>query len=550
MTDQGVPEGVIQSPCLQMDGQGFKQLVRAALSWLQHHQAAINALNVYPLPDGDTGTNMVLTMQSAWSEIEALQDQNVGRVARQMAHGALMGARGNSGVILSQIWRGLARGLDEMEVCRSHELVTACQEAVATAYRGVVKPVEGTILTVSRAVADAAKQAAANEDMVYILEHMVFAAHEAVVLTPSLLPVLKEAGVVDAGGQGLFVILEGMLRFLRGEPTAVEAALGETLDLVSAKPDVHEGQYGYDVQFLIVGDSLDVDDIRQQIIDMGDSALVVGDPTIVKVHVHVTDPGQPMSFAAPLGSLRDVVVEDMQAQYQEFVAEQRIATQTAQIDAPIAVVAVAAGEGLKLVFESLGAAAVIEGGQTMNPSTKDILQAIESIPCDQVILLPNNDNIILTAEQATALSEKTVAVVPTATIPQGIAALLALNAQADMETNLETMKAAMAEIQTGEVTTATRSARLNGLEIEEGQVIGLHNGELTVADTTVEEVVQRLLRHMQTDEAEIITLYYGDSVTEDEAAKLADAVRSEWPDQEVEVVGGGQPNYHYILSVE
>lgn len=536
-------------PCLSLDGQDFKQLTKVALAWLQQHQAAINALNVYPVPDGDTGTNMVLTMQSAWQEIEGTTERNIGRVARQMAQGALMGARGNSGVILSQIWRGFARSLDEKPICRAADLVAACREATATAYKGVVKPVEGTILTVTRMVTDAAARAASmTDDLEQILEQMVHAAREAVLLTPSLLPVLREAGVVDAGGQGLAIILEGMLRYVRGEPVTEGVEVQAAGALVGVEAQFGAGGYGYDVQFLLVGQDLDVDAIRQAITEMGDCPLVVGDPTLVKVHVHVTDPGAPLSYAVKLGSLRDVVVEDMQAQYREFVAAQGAPAAPTPVE--IGVVAVAAGEGLARVFQSLGAHVVIEGGQTMNPSTKDLLEAIESVPSDQVIVLPNNSNIILAAEQARSLTQKQVAVVPSRTIPQGISALLALNAQASLEDNVVAMTRALDDVQTGEVTTATRSAKINGVEVAEGQIIGLLDGELRVADHTVEDVVQALLREMNAEAHEIITLYYGESVTEEEANALAERIRAQWPDQEVELIAGGQRFYHYIMSVE
>jgi hypothetical protein len=540
------------SPRLVTDGQGFKRLVEAALAWLRHHQTAINVLNVYPVPDGDTGTNMVLTMQSAWAEIQDSPECNVGRIAHQMAHGALMGARGNSGVILSQIWRGFARSMDEKEVYRAQDLAAACREAAATAYKGVVKPVEGTILTVARAVADAATRAAKEtEDLVRVLEHMVFAAHEAVMLTPSLLPVLKEAGVVDAGGQGLFVILEGMLRFMRGEPIGGDVKLVESVDLMATELEPSEAEYGYDVQFLIVGQELDVNVIRQKIMEMGECPLVVGDPVTVKVHVHVPDPGVPVSFGASLGSLRDVVVEDMQAQYQDFIVEQEAEPSTSpQPSQEIGVVAVTLGHGLARVFQSLGVGAVVQGGQTMNPSTQDLLEAMESLPSERVILLPNNSNVILAAEQARELSEKPVAVIPSRSIPQGITALLAINYQADFDANVAAMTSAMEEVEAGEVTTATRSATINGIEVTEGQIIGLHDGELKVTGATVEGVVRALLREMDQTQGEIITLYYGDTVSEDEAHALADILTRDWPDQEIEVVAGGQPHYHYILSVE
>ncbi len=552
MADEKASTATSQSARLTMDGQDFKLLTKAALAWLRHHQAAINALNVYPVPDGDTGINMVLTMQSAWAEIEHSPERNVGQVARQMAHGALMGARGNSGVILSQIWRGFARSLDEKEVCSAQDLAAACQEASETAYKGVVKPVEGTILTVSRAVADeAARTAKETDDLMRVLGHVVFAAHEAVLLTPSLLPVLAEAGVVDAGGQGLFVILEGMLRYMQGEPIAEDVQLAAAVDLVTTAPRPGEIGYGYDVQFLIVGQGLDVDAVRQTISEMGECPLVVGDPTTAKVHVHVPDPGVPISYGASLGSLRDVVVEDMQAQYQDFITEQKMTSSSAVGTASgIGIVAVVMGDGLARIFQSLGAGATVHGGQTMNPSTNDLLNAAENLQAKQVILLPNNSNVILAAEQACALSSKPVAVVPSRFAPQGIAAILSFNHQADFETNVATMTSSMEDVETGEVTFATRSATINGIKVADGQIIGLQDGKLRVTGATVEEVVRALLEEMNPADREIITLYYGEDVSESAANTLASHLQQDWPDQEIEVVAGGQPHYHYILSVE
>ncbi len=551
-TDEKSSKTTQQSPRLTTDGQGFKRLIKAALGWLQHHQVAINILNVYPIPDGDTGTNMVLTMQSAWAEIENTPERNVGKVAHQIAHGALMGARGNSGVILSQIWRGFARSLDGKEVYGAQDLAAACREAATTAYKGVVKPVEGTILTVARMVGDAATSAAeVSEDLGYVLEHMVFAAHEAVALTPSLLPVLKEAGVVDAGGQGLFVILEGMVRYMRGESVAEDVRLIEAVDLVTTGLEPGEIGYGYDVQFLIVGQSLDVNTVRQRITEMGECPLVVGDPAMIKVHVHVPDPGVPISYGASLGSLRDVVVEDMQAQYQDFIVEREMSPSSSpQISRGIGVVAVTPGDGLARVFQSLGVSAVVRGGQTMNPSTKDLLEATEHLLASQVVLLPNNGNVILAAEQARELSSKPIAVIPCHTIPQGIAALLAINYQDDFDTNVAAMTSAMTDIETGEITTATRSATINGVQVADGQIIGLHNEKLKVTGTKIEEVAQALLKEMNSADREIITLYYGEAVSQDDANALADLLQQNWPDQEIEVIAGGQPHYYYILSAE
>lgn len=541
-----------------VDGPGLKRLVRAGLAWLQHHQAAINALNVYPVPDGDTGTNMVLTMRSAWAEIEDIAERNAGVMAHQMAHGALMGARGNSGVILSQIWRGFARSLDEKEVFRTEDLADACREASSTAYKGVVKPVEGTILTVARAVADSAEEAAANTDnLVHVLERMVLAAHQAVVLTPSLLPVLEEAGVVDAGGQGLFRILEGMLRYMRGEPVAEDVRLTDSVDLMTKSVIHGDFGYEYDVQFLVVGEELDVDNIRSRITEMGECPLVVGDPTTIKVHVHVSDPGEPISYGASLGSLRDVVVEDMQAQYQDFIVDRELpgsrATSSASSRQDIGetgVVAVVPGDGLARVFQSLGVSAVVPGGQTMNPSTKDLLEAIEGLPTDQVVVLPNNSNVIMAAEQARELADKRVEVVASRFVPEGVAALLALNYQADLETNVGAMRSAMEEVETVEITLATRSATLNGVEVSDGEVIALHDGELAASGDELENVTRRVLQDVVSADCEIITLYYGEEVSEQEAEALADLLQQDWPEHDIEVIAGGQPHYHYIVSVE
>jgi DAK2 domain fusion protein YloV len=539
-------------PFQAIDGQEFKWLTKAALAWLQHHQQAINALNVYPVPDGDTGINMVLTMQSAWEEIKDSPERNVGQVAHRMAHGAMYGARGNSGVILSQIWRGFARSLDKKVTYCAQDLAQAFQEAATTAYTAVVEPVEGTILTVARAVADTATKAAGEtDDLVHLWEHLVFAAHEAVVLTPSLLPVLAEAGVVDAGGQGLYIILEGMLRHMRGEPIAEDMDLSEAVDIATTGLTPSEIGYGYDVQFLIAGQELDVDTTRQRIAAMGECPLVVGDQAMIKVHVHVPDPGIPISYGASLGSLRDVVVEDMQAQYQDFIVEQEASAATQAATAQeIGVVAVVMGDGLARIFQSLGANAIVHGGQTMNPSTQDLLDAIESLPNKQVIVLPNNSNVVMAAEQARDLSSKPVAVIPTKFVPEGVAALLGLNPQADLEANASAMTFAADGVETGEVTFATRSATIDGLEVADGEIIGLHNGTLKVTGSKIEDVVRELLKEMGTDQGEIITLYWGETVSEDDARTLIELVRQDWPEQEIEAIAGGQPHYHYILSVE
>lgn len=529
-------------------GEGLRRALEAGTAWLERHVETINALNVYPVPDGDTGTNMLLTMRAALAELNNSPSQWAAAVAHAVSYGALMGARGNSGVILSQLLRGLAKSLDKKETFTALELAQAMKEASAIAYKGVIKPVEGTILTVAREAANAALAAAEEKnDILYVLERTVAEAKRSVARTPSLLPVLAEAGVVDAGGQGLFVILEGALRFLQGRAVEViPAELATTVDL-----RVFEGEkYGYDTQFIIQGENLDVEAIREAIATMGDSVLVVGDSQTVKVHLHTDEPGTPLNYAAALGSLRDIVIENMQEQYQEFIRSQAPPSPTVEQMGDIALVVVAPGAGLARVFESLGVSAVVPGGQTMNPSTQEILQAIESVNTEKVIFLPNNPNIIMTARQAVELTQKEVVVIPTKTIPQGISSVLAFNYQADLATNAKMMERAAQSVRTAEITTATRDARINGVSVAEGGIVGLLDGELTAAGSTLEEVVQEMLRQMKAEEQEIITIYYGEGIPVVEAERLADAIRLSYPQQEVELVEGGQPHYHYIISVE
>lgn len=538
-------------PIRLCDGRGLKRLVGAGLAWLERHQAAINALNVYPVPDGDTGTNMLLTMQSAYQEIQESPQEEVGTIAQKVAHGALMGARGNSGVILSQIFRGFARSLEGVEAFDTVQFAAALREAAVMAYKGVIKPVEGTILTVAREASEVAVNAAASsEDLTYVLERVVQEARDSVTRTPTLLSVLADAGVVDAGGQGLYVILEGMLRYARGERLTIDADLTEGMDLHSLHLEGEEG-YGYDIQYLIHGEGLNVEEIRETIASLGDCALVVGDTRAVKVHVHSPEPGTPINYGASVGSISRVIVENMQEQYQDFVlskAQQPVAP--VEPLSGVGTVVVAPGQGLITVFESLGASFVVPGGQTMNPSTEELLKAVESTPADDVIILPNNKNIVMAAEQAKSLSEKSVEVVPTVTVPQGISALLALNYQADLATNVRTMVEAAEAIETAEITQAVRSVQIDGMDVEEGEVIGLVNGKLRVKGDQPGKVVVQVLEFMRAQDFEIITLYYGESITADEAQQLADEITGHYPEQEIEVVDGGQPHYHYILSAE
>jgi len=452
--------------------------------------------------------------------------------------------------------RGIATGLKGKRRFDTADFAGALAEGSATAYKGVIKPVEGTILTVGRESAEAAR-AAVDEgvrDFTPLMERVVAAAKESVARTPLLLNVLREAGVVDAGGEGLYVILEGALRYLRGEPMETDELAEATPAAVRQPAAEGELEWGYCTEFVLQGRGLDVEELRKRISASGDSALVVGDDTLVKVHVHTFRPGEVIDYASGKGTLHNIKIDNMQDQHREYLVMggDAIAASEAASEPEdgIAIVAVVSGPGLEEVFTSLGVSTIVPGGQTMNPSTQELLQAIDKLSQQQVIVLPNNDNVVLAAQKAKELADKQVAVVPSETIPQGISALLAFNYQADLPKNTEAMTRALSSIETAEITRAIRSVRINGLQVEEGEIIGLLNGDLTASGPTIREVALQLLEQMNADQREIITAYYGEDVTEEEAQELVDHLREHYPDQEWELVDGGQPHYHYILSAE
>jgi hypothetical protein len=566
-------------PVPALDAILLRDLLNAGLAWLDRHHEIVNALNVFPVPDGDTGTNMLLTMRSACGEITDDHLHSAGAMAKAAAHGALMGARGNSGVILSQILRGVARSLDDQPVVTGAMFAAALAEGSRIAYKGVNRPVEGTILTVVREAAAAAESAATlDADLRFIMARTVRAADEAVANTPKLLPVLAQAGKVDSGGKGLFYILEGMYRALTGVQAPAEAAGSMPSAAPAVAPQPSKGQreipplfYGFDVQFLVEGAALDVTAIRERITALGDCPLVEGDETLVKVHVHVPDPGVVLSYAVSLGFVTDVVVENMDdmhipqmptgydpfpPRFEDGSVPAAPGADGAAAIGPIegpGLVAVAPGAGLTGVFRSLGAHYIISGGQTMNPSTQDLLEAIRKVPAAEVILLPNNGNILMAAQQAMAVAEtegKQARVVPSKSIPQGISALLALNPHADLGHNVAAMTAALGQVQTGEVTVAVQDARFDGIQVRAGDVIGLLNDTLSATGSTAAEVTQMLLEQMGAADLEVITLYYGQPIAATEASALQESLHELYPDQEIEVVDGGQPFYHYIISAE
>jgi DAK2 domain fusion protein YloV len=559
------------------DGQDLKKAMQAGAEWLEEHRGAINALNVFPVPDGDTGSNMSATMQAAMKGIANSEETSAGVIAAKLAHGALLGARGNSGVILSQTLRGLAQGLDKKQVFGAPELADAFQEASRLAYRAVIKPVEGTILTVVRETAVASKASAERgDDLVGLVQEVVIAARQAVASTPDLLPVLKQAGVVDSGGQGFCTILEGVWRYIRGEatitypPDRVAASAGSTASLPSSFPIKTastaqkkgrvsiEEEFGYEVVFLLRGERLDVETIRQTIIDMGGvSTVVAGDEKMLKVHTHTPTPGKILDYGVGLGSLLDINIENLQEQSLEYAAESE-AEHAADTDealetgetAQIATIAVVSGAGFEKVYEGLGVNAIVSGGQTMNPSTEELLAEVNSVNSQHVILLPNNSNVILSARQVVNLTEKEVYIVPTETLPQGIAALMSFNFEADFATNCAAMTEAIKNVQTAEITTAVRTVQIGSVRVREGDYIGLINGNLTIAGPGKERVIHDTLERMNIAQYEILTLYYGEDVTRQEANETAKRIKAQYSHLEIEVVNGGQPYYAYILSVE
>ncbi len=545
------------------DGHLYKWFVMAGLAWLEHNQARVNQMNVFPVPDGDTGTNMRLTMMRAYQEISHLDERNVGIVSEKVAYGALNGARGNSGVILSQLFRGFADAIKDQDVFDAQDFLRACRSAVDKGYKAVIEPVEGTILTVAREATETlSTHIDETENLKILLDMLLDGARASLANTPNLLPVLKEAGVLDSGGQGLVFILEGMSRLMHGEPIDVNGSSisdSGADDWQSALVPEDEEGYGYDVQFLMRGNgnTLDVAQVRASIDAMGWSTLVVGDENLIKVHVHVHNPGEPLSYAINAGaSIDDVVVENMQEQYQHYV-EERVHRET---DAPVAaddvaVITVAAGDGLKHLFEQdLRASHVISGGQTMNPSTEDFLKVIDHIPNQRIILLPNNKNILMAAQQAASLvRDRDIRVIPTRTIPQGISAMLGYLSVVDggeLDSIEETMLEFKGFVTTLEVTIATRDATIDDVMVKEGQYIGLQDTRLIVSSNTLESVVHALLKKAGADEHEVITLYYGSEVDQMETDALVSTLSDSYPDCEIVVVHGGQPLYPYIISVE
>jgi hypothetical protein len=539
-----------------LDGQILRLLTWASLHWLRTNQQVVNALNVFPIPDGDTGTNMVLTMQAAWDEVSSTPDPSVSAVAHALAHGALMGARGNSGVILSQLWRGFARSLDKKTEIDPAALAEALAEARDTAYRGVVRPVEGTILTVSSDVAEAARRAIESgaSSGLEILERVVDAAEESVARTPDLLPVLKEAGVVDSGGKGLYFILEGMLRAAYRLPldeSLIDIKSLAALEMADLSQSIEPGQDWEVVVDFRPQAPLDLPVFHRDLQGMGTSIQIAEGEGRYRMHIHVPDRTEfaPVEYLRGLGTVIEYRVENLMIQAGGTSPEAPLVLPTITAD-QVGVVAVSPGHGLSRLFASLGVAAIVEGGQTMNPSAQDICRAIEGLPSDRVIVLPNNKNIILAARQAAELTGKQVRVLATTTAPQGLAAMLPYDPRSGLDALAEEMERARLGVRTGELTTATRSVEIDGVAVREGQVIGMIDGKMIVAGDTLEQALLDLLEAGGAAQAELVTAYIGKDLPASIAEQLIARIREAYPSLQVESYSGGQPHYPLLLSIE
>jgi DAK2 domain fusion protein YloV len=539
-----------------IDGQSFKKLVEAALLWLKSNQQIVNSLNVFPVPDGDTGTNMLLTMQAAYNEVLKSEETNIGKMAKDVAQGALMGARGNSGVILSQIWRGFARALDSYPEMDANLMAIAFNESRNTAYKGVVRPVEGTILTVIKDVSIAVNEAAKEtDDLTAILDRAVSAADTSVKNTPDLLPILKTAGVVDSGGKGLYYLLDGMLRFINHQPlesTVTEVQQISSMNLEDTLEAVEEGQ---DVEVVVdfkPSAPLNLEAFYQELEKMGTSIQVGEGDGMYRMHIHVEDGRQeePVQYISTLGTWTKIAMENLRAQ----MAEKKANTPAYELHpiepGQIAVVAVSPGDGISKIFASLGVAAIVSGGQTMNPSTEEILRAFEDLPTENVIILPNNKNIILAADTAKTLSTKNVLVLQSKNIAQGLSALLRLSPDGEIDDVFAEMQEAITEVDCGEITIATRTVDIDGVSVEEGKYIGLKNEKLTVASDELEKTTIELLNKMEIENREHITIFYGNNITRPDVEAIAKKIEGIFTNIEVEIHEGGQPHYFMILSIE
>ncbi|QHJ70989.1 DAK2 domain-containing protein [Planococcus halotolerans] len=547
-----------------LNGIKFAEMVQMGSHHLFQNADYVDALNVFPVPDGDTGTNMNLSMTSGAKETDANVQEHIGKTASALSKGLLMGARGNSGVILSQLFRGFSKSIANESELSASKLAEAFQHGVETAYKAVMKPVEGTILTVAKDSAAKGMELAKDEtDIIVLFEGIVTEAKASLERTPDLLPVLKEVGVVDSGGQGLVYVYEGFLASLKGEELPEKHVNNSMNDLVSAEHhkniagfmDTADIEFGYCTEFMVKFEDgkkeFNEAEFRTDLSAYGDSLLVIADDEVAKIHIHSEDPGKVLTYGQDYGSLISMKIENMRQQHIDIVGEDfKKEGKKQEAVHPYAVVTVAMGEGVAELLRSIGASYVIEGGQTMNPSTEDIVNAIKSVSAERVLILPNNKNIIMAAEQAAEILEIEAAVVPTKDVPQGMAALLAFNPSASVEENRETMAGASQHVKSGSVTFAVRDTSIDGITIKKDDFMGISEGKIVVSDKSLESVTEELAKKLIDADSEIVTILYGEDVTEEDAEKLGEYIESLNDEVEVEIHNGKQPLYPYIISVE
>lgn len=532
----------------------FKKMLIGAATNLENNKSLVDSLNVFPVPDGDTGTNMNLTVQSAVKEINNLTEISITKIAEAVAKGSLMGARGNSGVILSQLFRGFAKGMIDVNQITPKIAAEAFKLASSTAYKAVMKPIEGTILTVARETADKALEICdSSTDMVVFLEEVIKQAKISLDKTPELLPVLKQADVVDAGGKGLICLLEGALAALKGVEIKKEqntTEIVETQAEVSEFGSEEEIVFAYCTEFMIKNSKKTHEQFLPLIMDKGDSIVCVGSDDIIKVHIHTNNPGLILSKAVTFGEIINIKIDNMKEQFRNKQKSEPAKATVSTEKKEYGFVSIGFGEGIQKVFYDLKVDYFISGGQTMNPSTEDIIEAVNKINAEHIIILPNNSNIILAAQQAKELSEKNLYVIPTKTIPQGVSAMLAFNEDNSIEENVNDMTAAINTVKTGQVTYAVRDTSMNGLDIKKDDIIALHDKDIVNHGSDIEEQTLELIKKMVDDDNFLITIFYGEMIDEKTAKNLKDKVEEIADQCDVEIVYGGQPLYYYIISVE
>ena len=542
----------------KINGHDFYNMVVNASNRLLEESDFVNALNVFPVPDGDTGTNMSMTFKAAVKEIENLNSESIGETSKILAKGALMGARGNSGVILSQILRGISKGLEGKTEVDGRELAVAFEEGSKAAYKAVMRPTEGTILSVIRAAAESVTNVE-ERNIIAVMETVVTNAKIMLDKTPDLLPALKKAKVVDSGGMGLYIILQGMLDALKNDIKAEikDVAVKSAGATGAASTEDVDIKFGYCTEFIILGDAAKSKEFQDKIESLGDSMIVVGYEDVIKVHIHTNDPGKVLSNAVQYGELSKIKIDNMREEHREVLAlkNEEAASDVQKEVAPAeskkyAFISVAMGDGITRVLKDLGVDYVIEGGQTMNPSTQDMMECISKLNAEHIFILPNNKNIIMAAEQAAEISDKDIRVIPTKSIPQGITAITMFNYEADVDANEETLKEALEMVKTGSVTYAVRDTEMEGIEIKEGNMLGLVESKIKAVGEDYFEVAKEILESMIDEDSELITIFYGKDVDESKMEEFIAELEDKYDDFDVQCYKGDQPLYYFIMSVE